>query len=117
MMFWRIYYDNGCTLDGDHSTRIDVRTGVVAVAEQDSDHNWMFWFGRDRHYYLLQNDGTWMATDQAGFEDQIVSRCEEFRYALRGRTVVPHTRYQAIIQRMMRECLPAKTGWHDEEET
>jgi hypothetical protein len=114
-MDWRIYYDDESTLSGDRTTRIDVRTGVVAVAERDRNHNWMFWFGRDRAYYLLQNDGYWMGVDQAGFEDQMVSRCEEIRYCLRGRTVVPQSRYEAIINRMMRDCKPQKTGWHANE--
>jgi len=109
---WRIYYDDGSVLS-DQPIPVGKRVGVISVATYDPAHNWTFWISKD--WYILQHDGEWLGVDQAGLHDQIITRLECLSHVLQGRTVSPHAKYQAVIDRMMQECQPPKTGWHSGE--
>ena len=105
-LMWSVYYDNGDMLNSQPLKPI----GIIAVAVQDKTHNWIFWYGKD--WYILQKDGEWMGVDQQGLFDQILNRLEYIESICQGRTLVPFESYQSIIDRMIEDCRPEKTGWH-----
>ena len=109
---YKIYYDDAFILEGDVNFNIpqDRRTGVIAVAIVDKTHNWVFWHSKD--WYILQHDGEWFGCDQSGLIDQIVHRCEHLKYVLQGRILVPYEKFEIIINKMLAECKPEKTGWY-----
>lgn len=116
-MRWRIYYDDGRIYanDGTEDIRPLDRVGVISIAEEDRDHNWVFHFGKD--WYVLLTNGHWTGMDQAGLQDAVLFRLESLLLVLQGRSVAPHEAYQDVIDRMIQDCRPAKTGWHANERT
>lgn len=109
---YRIYYDDGYVLCGsDGAVPTDRRVGVIAVAQREPQHEWMFWHGGGKDWYLLLTDGLWRGVDTPGLLDHILFKCDELQCVLQGRTLLPSDRYLALINRMLTECRPAKTGW------
>ena len=113
---WRVYYDDGTVLSRLQDINSDQtrKTGVIAVAQPDKDHNWYFWFGPGKDFYLLDIHDQWIAVDTFGFVDYMLHKIEHVVCVLQGRTVGPQE-YRTCKERMMEECQPAKTGWQADE--
>lgn len=104
---WQIYYSDGKVIrDTPPPAR---RYGVIAIAEPDPNHNWTFHVGKD--WYLFLHTGWWIGVDNAGLYDYILNQLDRVDMILQGRTL-PTAEYQPLIDRMMKECRPSKTGWH-----
>lgn len=103
---YKIYYDDGYISEN----IVDRRVGVIAVACIDETHNWMFWHGKD--WYILQHNGEWFGCDNFGLIDQILYRLDNLKYILQGRILLPYKDFEKIINKMLTDCKPEKTGWY-----
>lgn len=114
MKKWKIYYSDGFVVpsEKDYLVTGSRKYGVIAIAQEEDIHNWVFWFGHGKEWYILQKNGLWMGVDNQGLFDHVLNRLDQLRLIVQGRTLLPFSSYQEIINKMLKECRPEKTGWN-----
>lgn len=102
-MRWRIYYDDGSTVDDQTSHWVVPAVGVQVIAQSSpgNDEHCFLMHGKD-FYIWLDKEGAWLACDLAGRDDHLMNSPGPTR-VLFGRAMYRSEDFFAILERAGKE--------------